>query len=181
MKRKRTCSRFLVLLPLAGLFWAEAQSQPMSSFDRDRALLMLDDVAKDVQKHYYDPNFHGVDWDAAVLEARRKIKAETSLNLALAHIAAALISLNDSHTFFLPPSRPYVHDYGFQMEMIGAQCYVIRVRPGSDAETKGLKPGDEVLTINGYQPDRTTLWKMEYRYNTLRPEPGLRLDLRDVQ
>ena len=181
MNWNRTCARFLVFLPLAGLFVAKGQSQPMSNFDRDRALFMLEDVAKDVEKHYYDPSFHGVDWDATVLEAKQKIKSETSLNLALAHIAAALISLDDSHTFFLPPPRPYVHDYGFQMEMIGDRCYVIRVRPGSDAETKGLKPGYEVLTLNGYQPERTTLWKMEYRYNTLRPEPGLRLTVRDVQ
>jgi carboxyl-terminal processing protease len=181
MNWKWICRRFLVFLPLTGLFVPTVRPQQMSSFDRDRALLMLEDVAKDVQKHYYDQDFHGVDWDATVLEAKRKIKAETSLNLALAHIAAALVSLNDSHTFFLPPPRPYVHDYGFQMDMIGSQCYVIRVRPGSDAETKGLKPGDEVLTLNGYQPERATLWKMEYRYNVLRPEPGLRLVLRDVQ
>jgi C-terminal processing protease CtpA/Prc len=55
------------------------------------------------------------------------------------------------------------------------------VRPGSDAEAKGLKPGDEVLTLDGHPPNRKTLWKMEYRYNILRPEDGLRLIIRDGQ
>jgi C-terminal processing protease CtpA/Prc len=181
MSWQRIWARFLVFVPLAVLFVTDARSQQMSSFDRSRALLMLDNVARDVRKHYYDPNFHGISWDATVLEAKQKIQAATSLNLALAHIAAALISLNDSHTFFRPPPRPYVHNYGFQTEMIGDRCYVIRVRPGSDAEAKGLKPGDQVLALDGYLPERETLWKMEYRYNVLRPEPGLRLVLRDVQ
>ena len=81
----------------------------------------------------------------------------------------------------MPPPRPYVHDYGFQTGIVGDRCYVLRVRPGSDAEAKGLKPGDEVLTLDGYQPDRENMWKMQYRYNVLRPETGLRLVLRDVQ
>jgi len=140
---------------------------------------MLDEVAKDVRKHYYDPKFHGVDWDSKVAEAKNKIKKETSLNMALADIAAALASLDDSHTFFLPPPRPYRHDYGFQMEMIGNQCYVSRVRPGSDAEAQGVKPGDEVLAIEGYVPDRQNLWKIDYRFKLLRPQPDLQVTLRD--
>jgi predicted metalloprotease with PDZ domain len=142
---------------------------------------MLDQVADDVKKHYYDPDLHGVDWDAKVRDARQKIKTSPSLNMAMAHLAQAVVSLNDSHTFFVPPTRPYVHSYGFQTEMIGGRCYVIRVRPNGDAEAKGLKPGDEVLALDGYAPDRENLWKMEYRYNVLRPEPGLRLDLRNPQ
>jgi len=63
--------------------------------------------------------------------------------------------------------------------MIGDHCYVIRVRPQADAEAKGMKPGDEVLTINGYVPDRSNLWKMEYVFKTLRPQPGLRVSLQD--
>jgi C-terminal processing protease CtpA/Prc len=173
--------RFLLLMTLFSLLIPLAQSQQMSNFDRDRALLMLDNVAKEIQKHYYDPKFHGVDWDATVRDAKQRIKASTSFNMALAHIAQAVVSLNDSHTFFLPPSRPYVHDYGYQTIMIGDHCYIIRVRPGSDAETKGLKPGDELLTLDGYSPDRENLWKMEYRYNVLRPELRLQLALRDVQ
>jgi carboxyl-terminal processing protease len=173
--------RFLVLITLVSLSIPHVQSQQLSAEDRARALQMLDDVAKDIQKHYYDPKFHGVDWDATVREAKEKIKSSPSLNMALAHIAQAMVSLNDSHTFFLPPSRPYVHDYGYQTKMIGDKCYVIRVRPGSDAETKGLKPGDQLVTWDGYPPNRETLWKMQYRYNVLRPEPKVELALRDVQ
>ncbi len=179
MRGNTTSVYFLAATAVAGVLASPARSQEMSNFDRDRALQMLDEVAKDVRKHYYDPKFHGVDWDSKVAEAKNKIKKETSLNMALADIAAALASLDDSHTFFLPPPRPYRHDYGFQMEMIGNQCYVSRVRPGSDAEAQGVKPGDEVLAIEGYVPDRQNLWKIDYRFKLLRPQPDLQVTLRD--
>jgi carboxyl-terminal processing protease len=113
-----------------------------------------------------------------VAEARQRIATSPSLNLAFSHIAGALDSLNDSHTFFLPPPRPYRHDYGFRMQMVGDHCYVIRVRPGSDAEAKGLKAGDELLSVNGFTPTRADFWRMEYVFNTLRPQNSLRLDVR---
>ena len=67
---------------------------------------MLQGVADDVKKHYYDPHLHGLDWDAKVLEAREKIDNADSMNRALTQIAVLLDSLNDSHAFFLPPPRP---------------------------------------------------------------------------
>jgi carboxyl-terminal processing protease len=179
MSGKSTSACLLVVTALAGLLAPAARAQQMSEFNRDRVLGMLDEVDRDIRKHYYDPEFHGLDWDAQVAEAKSKIKKETSLGMALAHIAAALVSLNDSHTFFLPPQRPIRHDYGFQKEMIGDQCYVTHVRPGSDAEARGMKPGDEVLAIEGYAPNRQILWKMDYRFRVLRPQPDLRVALRD--
>jgi carboxyl-terminal processing protease len=151
----------------------------MSNLNRDRALDMLDIVSKDVRKYYYDPALHGLDWDARVAEAKNKIKQQTSLGMAFAYIEWVLDGLNDSHTFFLPPSRPIRHDYGFQTAMIGDQCFVTRVRPGSDAEAKGVKPGDEVLAIEGFVPNRQILWKMDFRFKVLRPQPELHVALRD--
>lgn len=155
------------------------QAQPFSDFERQRAIQMLGNVAADVKKHYYDPKFHGLDWDARIQQAKERIQKSTSQNAALSHIAGALDSLNDSHTFFLPPSRPYVHDYGFQYEMIGDRCFLTRVRPQSDAEAKGVKPGDEILAINGFAPARDNIWQVEYVFNVLRPLLALRLDLRN--
>ena len=100
--------------------------------------------------------------------------------MAMSHIAAMLDTLIDSHTFFVPPQHAYRHDYGFTYQMFGDRCFVTHVRPGSDAEKKGLKPGDEILTINGYNVDRDDYWKMQYVLNVLRPRPGLHLQLADA-
>ena len=53
-----------------------------------------------------------------------------------------------------------------------------KVSYGSDAEAKGLKPGDEVLAINGFPPTRQNMWQIDYVFHTLRPVLTLRLDLR---
>lgn len=183
MKRAFVCLvACLSVTPVLSQFALSQQQNPsaqLSAFDRDRTKDMLKVIANDVRKHYYDPKFHGLDWDARVAEAKQKIETSPSLNMALSHIAGALDSLNDSHTFFLPPARPYRHQYGLQYQMMGNHCYVTRIHPGSDAEAKGVKPGDELLAVNGFVPNRNDLWRMEYVFNALRPQPSLHLDLRD--
>jgi C-terminal processing protease CtpA/Prc len=163
--------------PLTPLTWA--QQPAISSLDRGRAQDMLKTVAGEVRKHYYDPKFHGVDWDAKVAEAKDKIDKTNSMNMALSHIAAALDTLNDSHTFFLPPQHSSRVDYGFQYQIIGQRCFVTRVRPKSDAESKGLKAGDEIVTLNTYNVNRDDLWKIQYVFSVLRPQAVLQLALQD--
>ena len=140
---------------------------------------MLEDVASDVRNNYYDPTLHGVDWEARVKDAREKIATATAGRSLVLEIAAVLETLNDSHTVFVPPGDPIQQDYGWRFQMIGNHCYVTRVRPKSDAETKGLRPGDEVLTMSGFAPTRDSLNKMKYVFNVLLPQPFLRVDLRD--
>jgi len=154
-------------------------AQQFARADRDFAQEMLRNVAADVPKYYYDPKLHGVDWEAKVRQAKKNIETADSLNNAVSEVAALLDSLNDSHTAFYPPPRTTTHDYGFEMEMIGDHCFVTRVRSGSDAEEKGLKPGDEVLAVNEHPVSRNTIWRIQYIYKVLRPQPGLRLTLAD--
>jgi C-terminal processing protease CtpA/Prc len=173
----RVLQWFPVLAVAAVLALAAQEQQKITKFDRDRVHDMLHVIAIDVKKHYYDATYHGVDWDATVRSAEQRIEAATSLNHALSEIAAAMDVLNDSHTFFLPPSRPYKHDYGWRIEMVGQKCFVMQVRPQSDAEVKQVKRGDQILSINGFQPTRESLWKMNYVFDILRPQPGLRVKL----
>jgi C-terminal processing protease CtpA/Prc len=169
-------------LTLFALARAAGQAQPAqrksSSFDPGLVSDMLQAISSDVKKHYYDPRFHGIDWDSNVRAAEQRINASSSLNQALSEVAAALDALNDSHTFFLPPQHAYKHDFGWQIEMVGDHCFVTQIRPKSDGESKGIKRGDEVQRINGYQPARANLWKMNYVFNILRPQPGLHVELR---
>ena len=50
---------------------------------------------------------------------------------------------------------------------MGDKAFVTLVKPKSDAETKGLKPGDQVISIEGFRPTRSEMWKMMYYYNIL--------------
>jgi C-terminal processing protease CtpA/Prc len=177
----RKALRAAKLLPIVIVLMGNvrAQQQQLSAFDRSRAQTMLEVISGEVRKHYYDPTFHGLDWNAKVAEAKQKIDKATSFNMAMAHIAAALDTLNDSHTFFLPPQHAFRHDYGLQYQMVGDRCFVTQVRPKTDADTKGVKAGDQILTINGYDVKRDDLWKMQYAFSVLRPQTTLRLGLQD--
>ncbi len=176
-RNARVCT--LDLIVIGGFLLTSVWCQTITSFERKRVQAMLHEIDSDVRKHYYDPKFHGLDWDGKVRETEQKIDQADSGNKALSEIAALLDSLNDSHTFFVPPQPALRHDYGWQAQLIGERCYVVRVRPGSDAEAKGMKPGDEILGINGYAPTRKMFVKIAYFFDVLRPQPSLRLVLRD--
>ena len=124
--------------------------QHVDRFERERAQVMLQEVASDVRKYYYDPKLHGVDWDAKVKYAKEKIANATSSAELLLQIAAVLETLDDSHTSFIPPHDFIAQDYGWRFQMVGDHCLVTNVRPKSDADAKGVRPGDEVLTISGF-------------------------------
>jgi C-terminal processing protease CtpA/Prc len=136
---------------------------------------MLGVIKEDIKKYYYDANYGGLDLESRVKVSEEKLKQATSLGQAFGIIAQTLLDLNDSHTFFIPPPRPIKVEYGWQMQMVGDKCYVVAVKPGSDAEAKGLKPGDLVLSVESFRPNRKELWKMEYYYYTLSPRQGLRV------
>ena len=176
---RRVVQLFLSLL-VSSVF-VLGQAKDMSNEERNQVDNMLLNISSDLPKHYYDPNLHGVDWKGKISLAREQIKQEKSLNMAMAHIAAALDSLNDSHTFLIPPRRPYVLDHGWAVQMIGEKCFVTHVRPHGDADTHGVKAGDQLLAINGYRIGRDNLHKIEYAFNVLRPLPQLTVTLRDPQ
>jgi len=164
----------LAALPSATLL----SQQKIDSFDRDRARSILHDAYDNVKKRYYDPKFHGLDLDARFHLYDEKIAAASSIGQSFGVIAAFLDGLNDSHTFFTPPSRPYRVDYGYRIQMYGDDCFVIRVRPGSDAESK-VHPGDQVVGYNKYDVNRGDFWKMNYYFNSLAPQRMSMLEIRD--
>jgi len=158
-----------------------ALAQPDLNFQRERGRVMLRTIKDDLKKNYYDTGFHGMDVEARFSAADAKMKESTSVGQIFGIIAQALIDLNDSHTFFLPPGRANRTEYGWQMQAFGDKVFVSAIKPGSDAEKKGLTTGDQVLSVGGFEPTREDLWKLVYMFYTLRPQPGLRLLLRSPE
>jgi len=162
---------FSIILLCAG----QAFSQSIDRIELGRAKDMLKNIKNEIKNGYYDPSFHGMDLDARFKAAEEKMDKAGSVDQAFAIIAQAVLDLNDSHTTFFPPSRSISVEYGWRMRMIGDKCFVTAVKPKSDAEKMGLKPGDQILSLESFKPDRSVLWKMSYFYNALSPRTALRL------
>src|SRR6266850_3303524 len=176
--QKQTIPRIvqsMTMLVVAGFLFVVSGQQTASNIDRDRGSVMLRIIKEELKNNYYDPAYHGMDLEVRFKASDERIKEATSLGQIFGIIAQTLVELEDSHTFFLPPGRSYTVEYGWQIQMIGEKCYVIAVKPGSDAEVKGLQVGDEVYSLDGVGPARANFWKIQYMYRSLRPQPGVRM------
>jgi C-terminal processing protease CtpA/Prc len=169
---------FVSLLAFNGASLRSQQPPKMDSINLDRSRGILRDAYENVKKHYYDPKFHGLDIDARYHEYDAKIHSASSLSQAFGLVAGYLDGLNDSHTFFRPPSRPYRVDYGYRMQIYGENAFITQVRPGTDAEPK-VHPGDQVLGYNNFAVNRGDFWKVSYYFNSLSPQKASVLALRN--
>lgn len=146
-------------------------------FERGRHKDILNIIKSDLKKYYYDQTFRGIDIDERFKTAEERIKKANSIGEMSGIIAQVLADFDDSHLFFIPPGKANKIEFGWQLQMIGDKCFVVWVKPDSDADKKGLKPGDEIFALEGFQPTRDNLWKMNYFYRTLRPRTTIKMDV----
>lgn len=166
----------LFVLCLTFLF-QKTEAQTMDRIERERMRNMLENLKNAIKKDYYDPNYHGIDLEARFQQAKDRIDQVTTTGQALSVIAQVLMDFNDSHLYFLPPATNLSVEYGWRLQMYGNKCFVVSVQPKSDAEAKGLKPGDQVLSVEGFRPNRKELWKVNYYYNVLSKRPSLKMSV----
>ncbi|MEO6588390.1 MAG: S41 family peptidase, partial [Pyrinomonadaceae bacterium] len=162
---------FLLVIGSSNL---SVSAQNLSNQERQINKRMISMVKSALLENYYDPNFHGVDLEAKfeeVDEINKRAKSNSEVFVAL---AALLIDLNDSHTSFVPPSRVNKVDYGWEMKSVGSKILISYVKAESDAESKNLKIGDEVMTLDGNKPSRNNLWQVNYLYRTLMPRENVK-------
>jgi C-terminal processing protease CtpA/Prc len=179
MKRLRLYrlgSGFLLVGVLANSALPQEHEQ-YKALTNSQVLEMLNAVESDIKKNYWDPKLNGLDMDKTFAEARQKIVAARSQNEALLYVAGAVDGLKDSHTRFVPPEPPYRVEQGWRAQIIGTKCYVTHVQPGSDAEAKGLKAGDEIVLINGFKITPENFAALTYGY-TVFQQSGFRLLVR---
>ena len=158
-------------------FQTVTTAQSMDRIEKSRMKDILKNVKNDIKKNYYDPNFRGIDLDERFKQAEERLDQATSVGQAFAVIAQVLIDFDDSHLYFIPPPTNLRVEYGWRMQMIGDKCFVTSVKPKSDAEAKGLKVGDQIISIEGFRPNKKEFWKISYYYNLLSIRGGLKLNV----
>lgn len=145
--------------------------------NRTRGLNILEQINQVLSQKYYDESFRGINMKDRIKAAEETIKKQDMNWQIYRTIAQVLIDLQDSHTTFLPPDRKYRVEYGFSNIIIGDQCYVTEVKKGSDAEKKGLKAGDKILSIGDFPASRNSMWVINYLIYSLDPQEQLKLKI----
>ena len=164
----------IYILFLLGFFSLSVCAQSFSTQDRQTARELLKQIKTIVKEEYYDPKLRKVDFETLCKQAEDRIKNATSWNQVYEALAAVLLKFEDSHTVYLPPVRLPIN-YGWRMQMIGNRCLITSVERGSDAESKGLRAGDQIVKLDGITPATNNLWTVKYLYYVIRPQHGTSL------
>jgi carboxyl-terminal processing protease len=167
----------LIVLAAGSPLPAPLSAQTIGANERDRGRTMLRTVRERLEKHYYDSTFHGIDLRAAAARADSQIQVAQSNGQIFRIIAQFVQTLDDSHTQFYPPRRIADIKYGWEIQMIGDSCYVVWVKPGSDAEAKGLRVGDRVVALGPYHPSRRYFFPLLHALYAISPTPLVTFDV----
>jgi carboxyl-terminal processing protease len=166
----------LVLTAFVVVPYATPQETKLDTILQTQTLDILRSARDEVRRHYYDPKLAGLDWDARYKEYSTRIAKVRNLGDGFRGVAAFLSGLKDSHTYFVPPSRPEVMETGYKLALIGDACFIKDIRPKSDAESK-LHLGDRVETINNYNVNRQDFHDLQYYFSALAPQDVFQLKL----
>ena len=167
---------FVAICIFANIQTANAQKK-MDRIERQQMRTMLSTIKGDIRDNYYDKTFKGIDLDKRFEKAEKRIKEVKTTGEALGVIAQVLMDFNDSHVYFQPPLTNLDIEYGWRSRMIGDKCFVTTVKPKSDAAKKGLKAGDQILTIEGFRPTRRDFRNINRYFNTINKRSTLNLTI----
>jgi len=165
--RRHTIFDLLLTFVLLGTTVVTSSAQKTNKLEIEHWRDVLRNVERELKQDYYDPTFNGIDIDARFKLADEKLKKAELSDELRSIVAQVLLDLDDTHTYFVPPEDGARVEYGWRLKPVGPDCYVAAVKPGTDAEAKGLRPGDKVLSIDGRPLDRNRVWLSNYLYYAL--------------
>jgi carboxyl-terminal processing protease len=143
-----------VILTLSLASSMAAKKAPRSLTPAER-VAVFEKVWKDVDEHYYDPKFGGVDWQQIhqrYLPLVEQTKDDQSFYALLDRMTG---ELHDAHTRFSSPEQwedRKKHEgvsTGFRAGMVEGRVVVLEVYAGSNAERAGVRPGMLVTALDG--------------------------------
>jgi carboxyl-terminal processing protease len=141
-----------LLFPFA---FAHGDAVIVSTTTREGRLAVFDDVWQTVQDHYYDANFHGVNWPVQRSVFRLQAADARGPHELYALLRRMLASLKDAHTRVYGPEEKFEWQHprfvsvGVSLREVEGQPTIVSVDPGSEAARAGVRPGDVIESVNG--------------------------------
>lgn len=175
----RTLSLLALLLLAPDLL--TAQLHEFNQRDRIRGRIMLRAVAHDLREQFWDPTLRGLPFDSLVAVAEDQIQRATSYGQMNGAIARVVMLLNDSHTQFIPPSGVNRIELGWLPYAIGDSIYLRHVEPRLSAAPFGLRVGDRLVAVDGWQVERRRLADLLYIRRYLQPQESMVLTIEDQE
>jgi len=117
-------------------------------------LAVFDDVWETIRERYYDPKFHGIDWQTK-RSAFRSVAARASGTHEFYDVLRQMIaSLKDAHTRVYSPDekfdwwKPRFVTVGLTTRVVEGVPTVIQIEPGSAAARTDIRQGDVIVSID---------------------------------
>jgi carboxyl-terminal processing protease len=147
-------SSLLRCLILAFTFAFAIQASPASLDSKDR-LEVFEKIWKEIDEHYYDPAFGGVNWQEVhqrYLPLVQAVKDDERFYVLMDRMTA---ELHDAHTRFSSPEQWQNRkkhqgvSMGFHAGFVEGKVVVLDVMPNSNAAKAGVQPGMIVTALDG--------------------------------
>lgn len=126
-----------------------------AALSRQERIEIFEEVWKTINEQYYDPAFHGVDWQEVHDRYRPRVEAAEN-NLEFYRLFEEMLAvLRDAHTVFNHPQADAGSSInppgsvGISLGEVEGQTAITAVEPDSDAARAGVKPGMILRTVNG--------------------------------
>ena len=129
-------------------------STPVSTATVEGRLAVFDDAWETIDERYYDPKFHGIDWQAK-RTAFRPVAARAANTQEFYDVLRQMIaSLRDAHTRVYSPDEkfdwwsPRFVTVGLTVREVEGAPTVIQVEPGTAASRTDIRQGDVIVSVD---------------------------------
>lgn len=134
-----------------------AEAASLTPAQRQANIDSFEHIWKTVHDRHWDPKLGGIDWQAVHDELRPKVESAKSAEAARQVMQEMLERLHQTHFGVFPADVYKEFDSpgsseggpGIDVRVLDGRAIVTAVTPGSPASLQGVKPGWEVLRVDG--------------------------------
>ena len=129
-------------------------SSLVSTATLEGRLAVFDDAWETIQDRYYDPKFHGIDWQAKRTAFRPAAARASGTHEFYEVLRQMIASLRDAHTRVYSPDEkfdwwnPRFVTTGLTTREVEGLPIVIHIDPNSAAARTDIRPGDVIVSID---------------------------------
>jgi len=117
-------------------------------------LAVFDDAWETIQDRYYDPKFHGIDWQAKRTTYRPAAARASNTHEFYDVLRQMIASLRDAHTRVYSPDEkfdwwsPRFVTVGLTVREVEGAPTVVQIEAGSEASRTDIKQGDVIVSVD---------------------------------